>query len=228
MTGADTGGAVRMGFAAILFLISLIGGRIIPSFTRNWLVRQGPGRLPVPFNRFDAATVAATGVALLVWVIWPGARLVAVLMAVLALLHLARLARWAGERTLVNGLLVVLHVFYLFLPLGFLALALAGALEDPAWEVAAMHLFGIGAAGGMTLAVMTRASQGHTGRELESGPLLNLMFALVALAACLRVAAALLPAVPGLTTWAGLAWVAAFGLFAFRVGPWLMRPRVKG
>ena len=61
----------RLGFAAILILIMIIGGRIIPSFTRNWLVRENPGRLPQPFGRLDTAIIILSGVALATWTLLP-------------------------------------------------------------------------------------------------------------------------------------------------------------
>jgi Uncharacterized protein involved in response to NO len=65
--------SIRVGIAVVVLLISLIGGRIIPSFTRNWLVKQEPGRLPVPFARFDMLCVAAGAIALVCWIVSPAA-----------------------------------------------------------------------------------------------------------------------------------------------------------
>jgi len=55
--------SIRIGIAAVILLISLIGGRIVPSFTNNWLARNNPGRLPVPFSRFDTLTIIASALA---------------------------------------------------------------------------------------------------------------------------------------------------------------------
>src|SRR4051794_8846882 len=63
---ADIG--IRVGIAGIVLLIAVIGGRIIPSFTRNWLARQAPGRLPTPLSRFDVAVIAASAAALALWI----------------------------------------------------------------------------------------------------------------------------------------------------------------
>jgi len=111
--------SLRAGIAAILMLIVLIGGRIIPSFTHNWLVRENPGRLPVPFDRFDMVCIAASAAMLCVWVVLPDAFATGVLLCAAAILHCARLARWAGERTTREGLVLILHVAYAFVPLGF-------------------------------------------------------------------------------------------------------------
>jgi uncharacterized protein involved in response to NO len=112
--------SLRAGIAAILMLIMLIGGRIIPSFTHNWLVRENPGRLPVPFDRFDMVCIAASAAMLCVWVVLPDAFVTGVLLCAAAILHCARLARWAGERTTRESLVLILHVAYAFVPLASL------------------------------------------------------------------------------------------------------------
>ena len=115
---ADIG--IRIGIAVVVLLISLIGGRIVPSFTRNWLVRENPGRLPVPFGRFDIIVVAVGALALVSWVVSPIGDLTGTALALAGLLHLVRLGRWAGDRTGRERLLLILHVGYAFVPLGFL------------------------------------------------------------------------------------------------------------
>jgi uncharacterized protein involved in response to NO len=120
----NSGHGTRVGIAAILLLIMLIGGRIIPSFTRNWLVRQGPGRLPQPFDRFDQVAIGTGGVVLVLWIAAPDAALTAWLALAAGLVQFWRLGRWAGERTGPEPLVAILHIGYLFVPLGFLLLAL--------------------------------------------------------------------------------------------------------
>ena len=87
--------AIRAGIAVVVLLIALIGGRIVPSFTRNWLVRENPGRLPVPFGRFDTVVVAIGALALAAWVVGPDSRYTGIALALAGLLHLVRLGRWA-------------------------------------------------------------------------------------------------------------------------------------
>src|SRR6516162_3119063 len=110
--------AIRIGIAVVVLLISLIGGRIIPSFTRNWLVRENPGRLPVPFGRFDKITIGISAVALSAWIVAPDHQVTGALLGLAGALQLVRLLRWAGERTVRERLLLVLHVGYAFVPLG--------------------------------------------------------------------------------------------------------------
>ncbi|WP_457650464.1 NnrS family protein [Profundibacter sp.] len=225
-TGGMGAAPVRMGFTAILILLMLIGGRIIPSFTRNWLTRQEPGKLPVPFNRFDVGVTAGSALVLLLWVFLEQPFL-GPLFAIFGILHIVRLARWAGLRTLPNPLLLVLHIFYAFIPTGFLTLAVGMWFDLPQVNVAALHVFGIGAVGGMTIAVMVRASLGHTGRTLASSGVLNLAMSMVGISMALRVAGAIWPEYDWAVTGSALAWIVAFGLFAFKVGPWLLVPRAK-
>jgi len=223
---ADTGGAMRLGFAGVLFLIMLIGGRIIPSFTRNWLARQQAGRLPVAFNRFDGVAMITTALGLLWWVALSPSPALAAVLILAAILQSVRLSRWAGYRTVSNPLILVLHVFYAFVPLGLLTLGVAILADDPAITTAALHLLGVGAIAGMTMTVMLRATLGHTGRAVVADRATGAMFSLLALAAFLRAIAALLPELDWLITLSGLLWIAAFGLFTFWVGPWLLKRRV--
>ena len=120
---ADYG--IRVGVAAIVGFIMLIGGRVVPSFTHNWLARNNPGRLPKPFSRFDTLALAGSAIALLCWIALPYRGLSGVLLIVAGMLQAARLARWAGDRTFGERLVLVLHVAYGFIPLGFILLGLA-------------------------------------------------------------------------------------------------------
>ena len=209
--------------AAVVLLIMLIGGRIVPSFTRNWLARQAPGRMPGSLGRFDMLAIAVAVVALLAWVVSPEGKASAVLLGLAALMQFVRLARWAGERTVRDRLVLVLHVGYAFIPIGF-ALAAAGALNVVP-QSAAFHAFMVGAAGVMTLAVMTRATLGHTGRALAASPATQVLYGLVALAAACRIVAALRPDWTVLLYVAAVAWCGAFFGFAAVYGPMLIRPR---
>ncbi|TCT03689.1 uncharacterized protein involved in response to NO [Tepidamorphus gemmatus] len=223
----------RIAIAAIIMLIILIGGRIVPSFTANWLRRENPGREPVPFGRFDVAASLVAAVALAGWAALPampeaGGWLAAILAAA-GLAHMARLARWAGDRTLREPLVTVLHVAYAFIPLGFLIAALGAWSVDYVGDVAAMHAWTAGAIGLMTLAVMTRATRGHTGRQLTAPPGTVAIYMLVAVAALSRIAAAFLADVAVLLmTVAGAAWTAGFALFVILYAPLLTGPRRTG
>lgn len=220
-------GPVRLGFSAVLVLLMLIGGRVIPSFTRNWLARREAGMMPKSFDRYDMITIAASAVALLLWTVFGSAPFLGAGFALLGIAHFVRLGRWAGHRVLTNPLLLVLHVFYAFVPLGLLTLAAGMLLDSPAVNTGALHVFGIGAAGGMTLAVMVRASLGHTGRALASDRALNLAMVAAILSVTLRLVGAIWPQLDWAITGSALTWIVAFGVFGFRVGPWLIAPRAS-
>lgn len=212
--------SIRVGSGVVVLLIALIGGRIIPSFTRNWLVKFNPGRLPVPFGRFDGAVIGCSALALVSWVVAPLHAVTGVLMALVGGLHVVRLARWAGDRTLRERLLVILHVGYVFVPFGFIlhALAALGALPLSA----GIHAWMTGAAGTMTLAVMTRASLGHTGQALTASPVTEGIYAAIIVAALAQVGAVVLPAHSDvLLHIAGCGWLVAFLGFAAAFGPLL-------
>jgi uncharacterized protein involved in response to NO len=211
----------RVGIAAIVLLIAVIGSRIVPSFTRNWLVRENPGRLPVPFGRFDIAVLGFSAATLALWCVQPFGRLPAAALAIAALLNFARLARWAGDRTWRDRLVLILHVGYLFVPIGFL-LAGAGAVGLITAD-AGIHAWMVGAAGTMTLAVMTRASLGHTGEALIASPATQTIYAAIVVAALARIGASLEPgwSLP-LLDLAAIAWCVAFIGFAISFGPLLL------
>ncbi len=210
----------RLGFAMVAMLILLIGGRIIPSFTRNWLVKRSaePGALPVPFGRFDVLCLGGTLVSLLVWVAWPESVFAGAVLILAGALQGLRLLRWRGWRVWSSPLLLMLHLAFGFVPLGLAGLGLAALDQLPA--AIGFHLLGIGGIGGMTLAVMMRASLGHTGRALQAGPALTLAFACVIAAALVRVC---FQTSEGLWTAATL-WALGFGIFVVRLAPVLSLP----
>lgn len=218
----------RVGLATLFMLISLVGGRIIPSFTRNWLAKKQPeSSPPVPEGRLDLTVLAVTGLALLTWAIAPDAAVTPWAALVAGLAIALRLSRWRGLRTVREPLLQILHVGYGWLAVGLLLLGINGLTEMlPA--TAALHALTVGAVGTMTLAVMTRASLGHTGRPLAAGPVTKAIYALITIAAVLRILSPLAGDQIELGLWlAGAAWSGAFGLFAVFYGGALARPRVR-
>lgn len=217
---------IRIGIAAVVVMVILIGGRIIPSFTRNWLSRNNPGRLPASFDRFDIASVVVAAAALLAWCIAPTSHGTGLALIFAGLLQVGRLARWAGDRAWRDPLVLVLHVAYAFIPLGFVLVGTAAFEWLPA--SAGIHAWTGGAFGAMTLAVMSRASLGHTGRPLAATAATQAVYALVFLATFARICAALEPRFDtALLHAAGLAWTAAFIGFAAAYWQVLTRPRMK-
>jgi uncharacterized protein involved in response to NO len=222
---AAQGAGLRLGLGAGIMMIAVIGGRVVPSFTRNWLAKRRSAFLPVPpMQKFDKAALVALLVALGLWVALPLHMATGAALALAGGLHVMRLIRWAGHRTLAEPLVTVLHAGYAFVPLGALALAVEILAPGSFGMAGAQHLWMAGAIGLMTLAMMTRATLGHTGQALTAGVGTVAIYAALILSVLARVAAGILPEISGLLhTVAGLGWIAAFGGFAVVYGTLLLR-----
>ena len=221
--------AWQLAIALVTIMISLIGGRIVPSFTRNWLSKQGVREdLPTQPGKFDLAVIAVTALALLGWITGPPGAITGGLMILAAAGQAVRLARWRGWRAAADPLVLVLHVGYAWIPIG-LALMAAWQLGAPIPRSAAIHALTAGAMATMILAVMTRAILGHTGRELRANPATVLCYVFVTIGALLRVTAPMLDVDyrVGMEV-AGAAWLAAFLLFLGAYGPMLFSSRADG
>ena len=216
----------QLAISLVVLLISLIGGRIIPSFTRNWMAKRGmTAGLPSQPGRFDLFVIGATAVALLSWLAGPAETPVGLALVAAAALQAVRWARWSGWRTFADPLVLILHVGYFWIPVG---LALLGfGLMGLVPRSAAIHALTAGAMATMILAVMTRASLGHTARELKANAATIVVYGLITAGAVLRVAASLrlIDYQIGIDI-AGMAWGGAFLLFLIAYAPVLWRPRV--
>ena len=219
------GVSMRLALAVVAMLIALIGGRVTPSFTRNWLLkRNGPTPAP-PGGKIDRSVLAITGLALISWVAAPHALLSGMLLVLAGGLNLLRLSRWRGLSTTSESLVLILHIGYFWLPIALVLMGMA-ACGLPVASSAGVHALTAGAMGVMILAMMTRASRGHTGRPLAAGWGTSLLYLFINLAAISRVAAGLLPDLhmPALIV-SMVFWSAAFGGFALLYGPMLLKPR---
>lgn len=227
----DDGGlpqaAIRAGLATLVFLILLIGGRITPSFTRNWLARQG-GPLPEAAGRVDAFALVVSFAALAAWAMFGLMFVPSVLLLVAGILNGLRLSRWRGERTLAEPLVIVLHAGYAWATLALFLIGLSGLWPEHVPRIAGLHAAGAGAVGVMTLAVMTRSSLGHTGRALTAGTGTLAIYGLVNVAALARVAAPFLdqPYQMYANFLASALWSGAFLGFVLVYGPRLLSPRL--
>jgi uncharacterized protein involved in response to NO len=223
--GGSLAAGERLGLGAAAMLISLIGGRIVPSFTRNWLKARGAGRLPAPAGRLDQAVLILTGAALGLWAATPDHPLAGAALAAAGLANLARLARWRGWATLREPLVAILHAGYLWLGAGLTLLG-GSVLSPLVPRTAGIHALTAGAVGVMTLAVMTRASRGHTGRPLSADRSTAAIYVTINLAALCRVAAAFLPGAQiALLTASAILWSLAFAGFAGAYAPMLLTPK---
>ena len=219
---AGYGDRLALGVAALL--IGLIGGRVVPSFTRNWMARLGVEPKPAPFGRFDQGVLIVAALALAWWVAAPTAFTTGAMLVAGGLLHLVRLARWRGDMTLREPIVAILHVGYLWLAIAFVMIGGAILFPDVIGASSSLHALGAGAIGTMTLAIMTRATLGHTGHEITANTATLAIYCLVTIGSVARVAAPYLPVDYVLAIGVGgAAWAAAFLLFSLAYGPLLLR-----
>jgi len=217
----------RGAIALIIIMISVIGGRIIPSFTRNWMAKRGiRAGLPTQPQSLDLLVIASSAIALLFWLAVPDHRLTGWMLVLAAAAQTLRISRWGGARTFSDPLVAVLHAGYAWIPAGLFLLGLSAAGFDIP-RSAGIHALTAGAMTTMILAVMSRASLGHTGRDLIASPATVASYACVTIGALLRVAASL-----GVGDYslmldiAGTFWGLALLLFAVAYAPILWSARV--
>ena len=220
---------LTLGLDVVLLIMAVMGGRVIPMFTNNGVpgagarVHRGVERAAIASVGALAAADALLGVAGTALPALTGALALAA-----AAVHALRWANWRPWRTLRNPLVWVLHLAYAWIWLHLLLRALAAAaLVAPS---AATHALTVGAIGGLTIGMMTRTARGHTARPLRADRADVAAYALVAIAALLRVGLPL--AWPAAQVHAvlcsALLWSAGFAVYAWRYGPWLARPRLDG
>jgi uncharacterized protein involved in response to NO len=217
--------ALYLAAHGILLLITVVGGRIIPSFTSNWLRGRGDALLPrasAPVEALLLPAVILAGIADSL----PAPPTVAGALALLAaVLHAWRLSGWRSVATPAEPLVAVLHVAYAWLPIGYLLLGLS-ALGLPLPRSAALHALTMGGIGTMILAVTTRVALGHTGRALVASRLTVAAYVVLNVAVLVRISGGLAPAAYlRLIDLAAAGWVAAFGLFLLGYWAILTQPR---
>jgi uncharacterized protein involved in response to NO len=218
----------RLGIYVMLLMITIIGGRIVPSFTGNALRASGLMIEPRQFASLDRASMMSMALLLVCEASTGMSRLTGAAALLAAIFNGLRLAGWRGERTLTSPILWILHLGYAWLVFGLFLKAIA-ALTDVIPETAALHALTAGAMGTMLLAVMSRAGLGHTGRALRAHPATVVSYVLVSIAALLRITASLLPELYSkLLVGSGIAWTLAFVLFLFVYGPILTTARPDG
>lgn len=215
---------LQIGLDVVLFIVTVMGGRVIPMFTNNGVPGAAATRKPM-VEKASLGLVLAVLVADIAGL--RGAAL-ATLATAACIAQAARWWLWQPWTTLKVPLVWVLHAAYAWLPLHFALRALAEAGLVPA--SLATHALTVGAVGGLIIGMMTRTARGHTGRPLRADAADTWCYALVLLAALVRVGLPLLA--PGLTLSAvqlsAALWSAGFGLYALRYAPVLTRPRRDG
>jgi len=211
---------------AVLLLVTVIAGRVIPNFTANWLRGQGETTVPVVNPAVDGLAITLTIATGLVAVFYPDRLVLGALAMVTALTHAFRVSQWRGLQTLRNPLLFILHVAYLWLPAGYAMMSLAsfGWAFTP---TAALHGLTMGGIGSMILAMMTRVPLGHTGRALHASRLTVIAYVILTVSICIRVVSPWNAAnYIGMIDLAAAGWCLAFAIFIWVYWPILTGPRV--
>lgn len=207
----ETNTADHFGIAILITLISLIGGRIIPSFTTNWLKQQGVTKLPVSFNQNDGLIILVSIAALISWLSLPiNSPAIAIAGGLCCILHFWRLSRWCGLATVSEPLVLMLHIAYLWIPIGFGLMSLSSL--DLINETAVVHTWTVGAIASMTIAVMMRAALGHSGRALKADVATTALFAMLTLAVITRIYAAATSSIDGIL-YSTFFWIGAYSLY---------------
>jgi uncharacterized protein involved in response to NO len=231
---------LQLALDAVLFVMAVMGGRVIPMFTNNGVRGAGAERVP-GVERWALGSVLALWAADALFgallpglglqapgVMTAGAVLIAVLALTAALAHLRRWWLWRPQATTGVPLVWVLHLAYVWIPLHLLLRAAAEA----GWIAPSLatHALTVGAIGGLTIGMMTRTARGHTGRLLEADRWEVTAYALIALAALVRVGLPLIApgALLGAVHASATLWAAGFGLYTWRYWPILTRARVDG
>jgi uncharacterized protein involved in response to NO len=226
---AAASAALRVGIDVILFLLTIIAGRVVPSFTANALRKQGMDASLRSMKTVERGVLVAMIAYIAVDVFSAEPILIVTVSAVAAVLHIVRMTGWHSLKCRHDPIVWILHIAYLWLPIGLAlrALFLSGGF---AWAVHWQHALAAGAAATMILAIMTRASLGHTGRPLVLAPTVTVAYVFLVLAIATRVfGPALLPvSYSAIIMMAGSLWVLAFLLFAIVYAPILLGPRADG
>lgn len=221
----DVAIAERCGLAVVALLISIVGGRVTPSFTHNWLMKTGRAAAMPMMTRLDKLALAVTAAALAAWAAAPQATATGLLLLAAGAALAARLSRWRGWQTVSEPLVLILHIGYLWMAAALVLLGLSAVWPDHVDPQSALHALSAGAIGTMTLAVMTRAALGHTGSPLTAGGATIVIYILVTAGALLRLVSGMATeSYVTLLIIAGAMWSGAFALFVVSYGPCLVRP----
>jgi len=213
-----------LGLNAVVLLIVVLGGRVVPAFTTNALRRAGEERFPVSRTPVEMASILSMAFLVVAEITVPEGPIAGTLALFAAAANGVRLAGWRGHKVLDQPILWIIHLAYAWLVVG---LAFKGAAHfELISQATALHVLTVGAVGSMTLGVMTRAGLGHTGRSLRVSPWVTTAYILISLSAAVRVAVP--PLIPqyyneGMLV-AGVAWMLAYTFVTLVYWPILTRP----
>lgn len=219
--------ALRTAFVAVgllVLFVTIIGGRIIPSFTVNAI----PGFEVRRWRFVEASVVPLTALAFVLDGVEVSSTAIAAAAFAAALVHGIRQWGWRSWRVGNRPILTILHVAYAWIPAGCVLLALAALGLVP--HSVAIHAFTVGAIGCAIIAMITRTARGHTGRPLVAGRMEIICYGLLVMAALTRTLGPWL-APQWLTVWigvSGVCWIVALVVYCVRYAGWLASPRADG
>ncbi|MBL1420036.1 MAG: NnrS family protein [Alphaproteobacteria bacterium] len=215
----------RLTVMLVATLIMLIGGRVIPSFTTNWLKQNGGDKMPILMNRYDLITILWTLFSMLLWVVMPVNIFTGYLFAGAAILNAIRLSRWQFLAIAKNPILLILHVAYAWLVIGLLLFGVVIILQIDQMDLP-IHAITVGGFTTMILAVMTRASLGHTGRKIIATKLTILVYICINISVIARLSASIYDVYEtGFLYISAATWMLAFGLFIIQYAPYFFTDR---
>ncbi len=210
----------RLGLSAAAMMLAFVGGRMTPSFTRNWLMKRGvkdEGRLPAPYGEVDRSALFMAAAVLLMWLFLPEWKLTAFIFFFVAMRNLLRMTRWKGERTCAEPAVNIMHMGYLWLTIWFGLMAFSVGWPEELSRTTAMHALTAGAIPVTTLAVMTRSALTQSGRAPRADAATRAIYALAVAGAAIRIVADISPLGYAATTHvSGACTALAFALFAIR------------
>ncbi|OMH38955.1 NnrS family protein [Motiliproteus sp. MSK22-1] len=216
---------IDMGLSLVILVIVVLGGRVIPFFTRNPL----PGMVPKQWPAIEIASVAGVIVVIVTDLLPLPALLAAIVSLVVGTIHFVRLSGWYDKRIWQHPIIWVLHVAYGWIAAGFLLKGLS--LLNLVSSSSATHAFTVGGIGLITLGMMGRVSLGHTGRMLELPKLTVYGIYILTLASLIRVAASIewfSSAYMLLISTSAVLWAISFAFFCYNYWPFLLKPRIDG
>jgi uncharacterized protein involved in response to NO len=217
--------SIKIGsFGLLLPIYFTVAHRMFPFFAGNVVPGYKAWRTLWPLAVFWVLAIAHLGLELAHAYAW-------LWLADLPLLVLCGYWLWRNApRGPAPALLRVLFLGYAWLPIALLLFATQSlwflSTGDFLLGRAPAHALFIGFFGGLLVAMVTRVTQGHSGRPLQLGGVAAFAFITIQLVAVLRVVAELLPDAPRWQAVAAIGWIIAFLPWALRSAFIYLTPRI--
>lgn len=223
----SSGSGALLAANLIMITLSVVGGRIIPNFTRNYLTTKNSTYQIGKFPLIEKPALYLLVLMAALDLVMPHSIVTYVIALFACAAHSIRFSRWGGHKVIENPIIWVLHLAYLMMIISLFLKAIEGFLEIP--YNLYLHCFTVGSIGLFMLAIMSRASLGHTGRPLKVTGVITLSYVMLLISAVIRVAAPIFPSIQTSAMIASITlWLLAFALFLKVYFPILINPRADG